>query len=258
MSVGLLTTDELAFTALTGLDGAGELTVACTIKVASSVAGADFVSKWNASTNRNFKVYLSGATIRLAVQPDSNNIYIEGAASTTLTANTLYRIVARWWGTPNMDFWINGVQDAGTLVLNQGSGVALKSVTGTAYIGRNSEDSKNAVDGDYSEIAIWNTKLPDSVAKAISFGASPDIHRRGGLFYLRATSVDRLVDEWGRTPITNSGGTTKAHPAVKDAPFVWNTPGLWGRRTYFFPTVATGGGLSIPVAMASYRQRRVA
>ena len=115
-------------------------------------------------------------------------------------------------------------------LLDQGPGSALPTATGSIFIGRNVDFSKNAVDGDYSEVAVWNAKLPDSVAKAISFGASPDIHRRGGLFYLRATSVDRLVEEWGRTPITNSGGTTKAHPAVKDAPFVWNTPGLWGRR----------------------------
>ncbi len=257
MSVELTSSDYLSFPSLPELNGTSAFTIALTLTTAS-VSSGWLVTKWGGGVGRNILFQVGTNVLELALQTSNGNIYQENADTILLAANTKYHIVVGWRGPKDMDFWINGVNDPGTVAINQATNTSLATVTGAAYVGYSVSNSKAAFPGDYSEIAIWNTKLPDSVAKAISSGASPDIHRRGGLFYLRATSVDRLVDEWGRTPITNSGGTTKAHPAVKDAPFVWNTPGLWGRRTYFFPTVATGGGLSIPVAMASYRQRRVA
>jgi hypothetical protein len=101
-----------------------------------------------------------------------------------------------------------------------------------------------------AEVGIWNAALTDAEVAILALGYSPD--------QVRPAS---LVEYWkliGRnSPETGIKGYDMT---LYNAPLVANHPRIiypCGPQTVYKPTAAAGG-LSIPVAMAHYRRRRVA
>lgn len=206
--------------ALLGGGGGGSytgLTVAFTIKVASSVVGSRFFTKWGSS--QTFLVQLlSTAEIGFVLRGTPSGAY--GAYQTTdspVAANALLRVVCRWnMPTTTATCWVNGSARASSLWFG-GLSAGDTVLAGADHVqaGHETLEATDGINGEYSELAIWGEAVPDWVARAYGLGFSPGIYRKNGLFYCPAWNTSYLIDQWGGFNGTNSSGTTVAHPSVQ-------------------------------------------
>jgi hypothetical protein len=110
-----------------------------------------------------------------------------------------------------LEIWVNGVSKSLTSE-NLDSVTSLGNSTTTVEVGSESDETLDAVDGNYSEFAMWNHNIPNWVKIAYGKGMSPAYYRNGGLLYSRLANTGFLRDEWGGVNPTSSGVANAAHP----------------------------------------------
>ncbi len=103
--------------------------------------------------------------------------------------------------------------------------------------------------GRLAEAAVWNVALADWEIANLNRGYSPLLVRPQSLKFYAPLIDDRYMDVVGRLKLSANGSPTLiAHPPMIYPP----------RRRLVVPAPAAPGVLSIPVAMRTYRNRRVA
>ena len=136
-----------------------------------------------------------------------------------LTNGGTYRIVVRastfFQSSAALDVWVNGAKP--TQAQNQTCGLA-GPITNSAQalmVGDAGDSSGAAVQGVYSDFAVWNEKVPDWVAAAYGKGMSPQFYRTAnGLLHAPLLNTSALRDVWHGLAGTNTSTTTAAHPSM--------------------------------------------
>jgi hypothetical protein len=220
MAIKLLTggTANLDFGDIDEIGGIQSITVAFNLKTTNDFGGDRMTGQWGVGAgSRSFIVLRSGNEIYFIVTENgilASLAFGEMTTTSPIAFNTLHRIMVTWIFNPKgMVIWVDGVQQSTTNIYN-GSPSKLNSVSGPVYIGYGIAESAVNVNGDYSEYAIWDHKVPDWVAEAYGKGATPNIYRNGGIVYTKAVNTSYLFDEWGGFAITNTNGTTSEHPGM--------------------------------------------
>jgi hypothetical protein len=193
------------------------LTVALTIRTASSLAGVWLLGQWRASGGaQSFGLVRHGSNdIQLSVR-GPEGIWSQGTTTGFLATDTEYRIVTTVTlnGSPTMNHYVNGVLQVDA-TLSGAAVTTMQQVDQPVAIGYNNATFEDGVDGAYSEVAIWDHVVPDWVIQGYTKGMSPAFYRHGGLFYAPCwndTAVPELWSHWGSA--TNTAGTASAHPRV--------------------------------------------
>jgi len=248
--------DRLDFGDIASVDSLTEISVAFSIKPASGgLVGNRLISKWG-STSAKEQIISQlvntdeiGFFVTKGGTGTANGVGRQTNATNPLVAGTLIRVVFRWKASPkSIDIWVNGVNQSVITWIANATPVDLGTGSTNLQVGHETDETSDGVDGDYSEIAIWDHKIPDNVAIAYGKGFSPLIYPKGGLVYCRALNSSHLVDEWGGNTVTPTGAADAPHPAV-----------YYPRRPSIITAPAAApGGSSIPVISSDYRMRRSA
>ena len=219
MAVNLLSASDarIDFGDIAAIGGQTEITVSITFKP-STMSTNRIVGKWGTG----HAMLMQGVNtdeIGFVVQgPGPLNTQFFGRQTTDLnvTAGTLYRVVARWKAsTPEMQLWVNGVDR--TVVEFVGSNPAATSIADndeSLQVGHETSTATDGIDGDYSELAVHFSFMPDDYCVAYGKGYSPRFYRRSGLLYCPMWNVGNLRDLWGANHGTNSSGTSAAHSSI--------------------------------------------
>jgi len=247
--------DRLDFGDIASVDNLTEISIACTILLDTGgfANGDRLITKWGSSSaDEQFLIQvLDTNEIGFVVNrgaPSSSFFGKKTNNTNPIVDNTLVRLVFTAKLSPkSMDIWVNGTKQS-VIDWFTNSPSDLGTGSGAIQVGHESAETVDGVDGDYSEIAIWDHKIPDGIAAAYGKGFSPLIYPKGGLVYCRALNSGHLVDEWGGNTVTATGAADAAHPAI-----------YYPRRPSIItaPAAAPGGSI-IPVISADYRMRRSA
>jgi hypothetical protein len=223
MAIQLLAANSARLSAgdLSALAGPEHLTVAVTVKcVGDPAAGAVLLSQWNdADGSSAFSLYVQdpgdGGELGGLLFEVTDGTNDDGYATTGLqmVAGGTYRIVLRWHaGVARIS--VNAVPQSVITAWGDTPVSALPNAAAPVDIGRTSLDGYPGLDADYSEVAIWSRELTDAEVAEYGAGDSPASFPADGIFYLRATDLSHLTDEWGSVTVVNTGGTLATHPAV--------------------------------------------
>jgi hypothetical protein len=128
-----------------------------------------------------------------------------------MAAGGLYRLLIRWHAGV-CRVLVNGVEQTVSSVAEP-TVTALADSDGPVEIG-SELGGGSCFDAEYAEIAVWGRELTDAEAAEYGAGDSPAFFPTDGIFYLRATDLSHLTDEWGSVTVVNTGGTLATHPAV--------------------------------------------
>jgi hypothetical protein len=202
------------------MGGETAVTVAVTVLVAGAFVGAGdrFVSKWgNSSGEQSFVLYRPGNNNINFLVSNAANVYGCGTTDTPLSGTPLLvRIVATITLDPKTcRIWVNGAERTTANVFND-SPVTVQNTASSLEVGRETDESVDGVDGDYSELAVWVSAVPDWVAIAYGKGMSPRFYRTTMAICspLLNTTTAGLLDTCAGTAGTNTSGTDAAHPTV--------------------------------------------
>lgn len=137
---------------------------------------------------------------------------------------------------------MGGTEETRTADWSSGSGTGQ-----TIGIGRLVTEGAEGWVGDIAEVALWNVKLSAAQRAMLAVGCPPLMVAPESLVhYWRVTgSYSTEPDLVGGLSGTITGTSATSNPRM------YYPATMQGRRF----TTAAGGGLSIPVAMAQYRQR---
>lgn len=209
---------RLEFGAIAALGEIEAFTVAFTINTTGTYGGGRLTGQWGdlSITDRAFIISRSGNNITFIVSENGllgNKAYGETTDDSPFSINALHRIVCRWESPKDMDIWVNGVMSTTTNSFN-GSPAKILDAISVVFLGYEAEESAGNVNGDYSEFAIWDHKIPDWMAEAYGVGITPNAYRNGGILYTKAVNTSHLIDEWDANPVTNTNGTTAEHPSM--------------------------------------------
>lgn len=210
--------DRLEFGDISGIAGLTDMTIAFTIKTTGTLTGERLMGQWeSAGLAQAFLCQLVDTNeIGFVVSDgtDSVNFFGRKTTDSPIAVDSLLRVVCTVaLGTPDVEIWVNGSIRA-DISWFSGSSASIVDSNKVVFVGHEAESSADGVDGDYSEIAIWNHKVPDWVAIAYGKGFSPAIYRSGGLLYCKAINTGFLIDEWGGNTVTNTGGANAVHPSI--------------------------------------------
>lgn len=225
MAVRCLSADDarVDFGDLAALDNLTELSVAFTLRpTLAVVVDRRMVSKWAGAAN-GF----------LLTTQDTNKVgfFVGGGAqygnyanSTAMQIGYTYRVLCTYvGGSPGtMRIWINGVLQSLTNVLN-GNVTSLAGNASAIQVGRQTAESIDPVDGDYSEVAIWGEAVPSWLAYAYGQGYSPTIYRGKGILYAPLAHAGQLQDLWG--------GVAGTHVAATSADYTPGRARTWNLRS---------------------------
>ncbi len=214
MSVELLTTDNLDYGALVITHLLTEITIALTVDISSSVNNEGYVGQWGSLASDQGWLIAARTTDNILFAVHNNTVPVFKIFKTNTNDITgLVRIVCTWHsGDDVIKIWVNGVEK--TIVQETGGDpIEIQSSTEKIFVGK--DNNRQAVDGDFSEFAIWNHRVPEWVSIAYGKGYSPNIYRKGGLLYSKLVNTSNLLDEWGGVDPTDTGGADAAHPTVK-------------------------------------------
>lgn len=199
----------------------GGLTVAITLRVTGTPAnGARIVERWGSDglLQQAFVVahnFTGQIFFGVRENVSFDHSYYQTTTTGLVVNGALLRIVARFTlgGTPQI--WLNGVQQAMSLVDASGTVDNISSPGVSLEIGYESNEGVNAVPGDYSEYALWTEVVPDWVCEAYGKGLSPRAYRTANSKqYLPMVNTSTFVDEWSGFVGTNTGGTSAPHPSM--------------------------------------------
>lgn len=221
MSVELLGAgnDRVDFGDIAAIDGLTGITLAITIKLdAGGFADSDrLITKWGASNNAFIIQVIDTDELAFAVETDLAGFHPYGEKTTDspLADDALLRMVFRWAAVGDLDIWVNGAVRTTTSWFSNTVNVIRSGTTHAIQCGHQSSSSVDGVDGDYSEFAMWDHKVPDRVARAYGVGYSPRFYRNGGIIYSSLKHTGNIVNEWDRTvTVTNTGAADASHPKM--------------------------------------------
>jgi hypothetical protein len=244
VAIALTTTGKVDYGDLAAIDGLTALSVCLTIKLAGSVAGVRFMSKWGNTipgTDQAFLISRSTADIGWLVSANQRRV-----TTTTglVTAGALLRLVFRWNTSGDLiTVWANGVAQT-TGAATGTDPASINTTTTSVQIGQQSAESQAAVDGDYAEAALFGRYLTDEEATAYGKGVSPArLGRSNRILYARLLNTTDLTNLWAGTAGALTGGANATHPTMIYAPPRATRPtasAVTGGRVI-------GGGVVIPV-----------
>jgi hypothetical protein len=200
--------------------GLSSLTVAMTIQVSGSPASGKrlFGQYGNSGTKRAFILNVDSTNeLGFAIANNAAGFYGKITTDVDLANGSLYRIVAKINAASNLGaIWVNGVSR--TVIEYVGSvNTVTQNSTVTVYVGHESDQVADGLDGDYSEVAAWATYVPDWFCEAYGKGFSPNSYRTNRIFYAPLLNVDiasHMRDIQGGIDRVSSVGTSAAHPSM--------------------------------------------
>lgn len=193
-----------------------------TLHVTNPVAGGNrLLTQWgNSAAKQSFLVQNPGSAKIGVGFSKGTSIFGRRSASAYINADEKINCaVSIDCAVPTIRMYINGVNDAMEAWIG-GSDREMHQGTTNVQIGHETDEGTDGVDGDYSEIAMWDEVLSDDVLKALSLGFSPRFFQTpNSMFYVAAVTVASLVDEIGGS-VSNTGAADATHPNV----YYPNTP----------------------------------
>lgn len=211
--------------------GATGLTIAWTFLMSAAPNGRRVCGQWE-STNHWLIQMTDTNEIGFVVNRTGGGFYGPKTSGADLVSGVLYRVVCRVGdldGTATRDIFINGSPAPITGWFNGTPGTMNDNAGGsTLRIGDPDGNAPEA--GDYSEFAIWNSKLPDVACAAYGMGVKANDLALRPSFYspmLYPADIDDVTR--GRTG-TLGIGATAPHPRM-----------IQPRRRLTLNTVAAGG-----------------
>ncbi len=112
-----------------------------------------------------------------------------------------------------MEIWTNGSLRPVVEWISSNSPISVRAGTAKIQYGHDTNSSTLALDGDYSEMAIWTEYVPDWFAKAYTIGFSPDWHMRNRVLYHRALDASDVFEIHGNFP-SYVGAANARHPRI--------------------------------------------
>jgi hypothetical protein len=200
--------------------GLTAITVSITV-LASSIADNERLAQhWgNAGSKQSWVAAITNTNeLGFAISDAANaGVLFLGRQTTDLdfATGTLYRCVFRWRASPKaMEIWVNGVNRTVATFVADDDVATLVNSTSSIFVGHETEELNDGIDGDYSEFAIHPVYMPDHYCVAYGNGYSPRFFTRNESFYCPLRGTSNLLDIWGHAVGTNSSGTSAAHPVV--------------------------------------------
>lgn len=226
MSVLMTGTDSADFGNADITDNLTEFTVALTVKLtAASASDEVMLSRWSDTDGLRqiiIQVLDTDEVVCLVSDAPSGfgNLYGVKTTGLNLANGSVYRLVFRWSAPRTMTIYANGVSESTIGAFDLGTIVDTGAPSGASNLEVGASEShettgRPALDGDYSEVAIWDHSVPDWVAEAYGRGFSPNIYRTGGLLYDRMWGTNS-ANLWGPNQPTHDGSTAD-HPRVIQA-----------------------------------------
>lgn len=225
--------DRLDYGDVAALGGLNSLTVAV-IVTPSAIADQDrVITQWGGSdTNRSFIVRIIDTDeIGFIVNDAGADRFGRKTNDLNMTTGTTYRFVFKWTnsGGNQIEIWSGTsrsiVNDVSTGTMN-----ALANSSLSVQVGHETDESEDGLDGDYSEIAMWDLFLDDWICHSITAdGRSPANFPDGGILYARCTRPGDTYDQWGGNTVTETGPAAAVHPRI-----TYPAP----PRIYFNPSVS--------------------
>ena len=203
---------------IAAVGGLMAISMAFTFKAASTPTASDrrIFHQWDGVTANLAFLALNRSTdeFGLILSDGSANLYGERTSSVNIVGGTTYRVLIKTTiASQNMTIWVNGVSVATTVEFSALTG-AISSSAAQVRVGRDPVEPANALDGDYSEVALWGEEVPDWVGEAYGVGYRPSIYRNNGILYSPHYNTGSLVDLWGGVIGSNTGGVSAAHSAI--------------------------------------------
>ncbi len=209
--------DRLDFGDIAAIAG-DNLSMAFTLQLPGSVTGSRLITQWGSSNaNRAILVALQdtdemGCAFR---ETSGGTIWGRKTTDSPLVANALVRVVIQIAAaTPSVIIWVNGTIAADTSWFT-GDSRSIQNVTAAVQVGHESAEASDGVDGDYSEIALWDEVIPDWMCRAYGAGFSPRFMRTANsILYVPAVNTTFLGDEWGAISVSEVGAANAVHPRM--------------------------------------------
>ena len=126
-----------------------------------------------------------------------------------------------------MAIFVNGVARSASVVNDQNP-TSIASNAVDIHVAHEVPNSVDGVDGDYSEVAVWDYEVDDAILAAVSSGYSPLFFRRGLIFYCPLFNTSHVADyitaavgALGGSSETNAPHESMIYPA---APYIVTAP----------------------------------
>ena len=211
--------DRIDFGDLAGLAGATGLTIAFTLKPDNNTDVQRLLTQWggSAATDQCFIAATAGGRQPGFIVQNGGNYFGRYCNNNVLTAGVQSRVLMTWAsGTPNViHIWVDGVDQPLTMWIGNDDVASLLNAITSVQLGHETDTALDGVDGDYAELAIWTSVVPDWFAEAYTtHGLSPRFCRSGGLLYAPLWNTIQLTDEWGGVAGAHVGAADAVHPTV--------------------------------------------
>lgn len=201
--------------AIAGLTG---ISVAITILPDSPLAGGSrLAGQWGSAGSEEAFLLQNNAgsgtdDVGFVVTGDTTR---EGRRTTSgfFTAGSVQRIVAKWDAATAVSIWANGSQQADQSWFG-GNVSTLFDSPANVFIGHESEQIVDGVNGDYAEFAIWGEEIPDDIAAAYGKGYCPLIYPRNLILYSRLINANDINDIVGGITGSGTGVASADHPRM--------------------------------------------
>ena len=217
MAINLTTTDYVSFGDLSAIDGATELSILFTVKTGGTISNDErMVSKWLGPIDFSFLAFcVGGDDVGFVVAESNSTVTWRGRQTTSnvLSANTTYRIGFRWRASDQaMEIWLDGVSQSLSTLVWDNSPASIAATAATVRVG-DSVDA-NVMDGDYSDVAIYTSYVPDGHMYAHGKGFSPRLFTNIAkpVAYFRGLNTTDILDPYNATSMSNSGAADAGHP----------------------------------------------
>ncbi len=148
---------------------------------------------------------------------DTSGVWGIRTTGSLLVGDSLLRILCRHTGGGSAgcdsgDIWVNGVK-ASCTQWQPGVHTTIRDSGQPITVGR--DVHQTALEGAYSEAAIWDSDVPDWVAVAYGKGMSPRFYPHGLQFYAPIWNTDHVNDlARGITPSDTGTPANAAHPGM--------------------------------------------
>ncbi len=209
--------DRLDFGDLAAIAG-DNLSIAFTLQLPGSVTGSRLITQWGSSNAARAVLLALQDTDEIACafrETSGGTIWGRKSTDSPLVANALVRVVIQIAAaTPSVIIWVNGVVAADTSWF-AGDSRSIQNVSTAVQVGHESAEGSDGIDGDYSEIALWDEVIPDWMCRAYGAGFSPRFMRTANsILYVAAVNTSFLIDEWEGNSVSQVGAADAAHPRI--------------------------------------------
>ena len=246
--------DRIDFGDMSAIAGLTGMSIAITIKP-STVTAERIVTQWGGSGSE--QAFLaqcenSSGTVGFVVRGGAavhngrktGNVLSNGATSRLLWS----------WDTPgDHNIFHNGTDESLSTFIADDNVTSLTDSPNAVQVGHETDETADGIDGDYSEFAIWDHKVPDWVGLAYSSGGfSPLFYPEGLILYSRLTNTSDTDDIIGGLAGALTGGANAAHPSMiyPSSPLVmpWATAVAGGKGEGLFSVQSPMGVSKTPYA----------